>query len=208
MSMEHPAGLTMDQKKGIYLTGSFEDEAYFGMTKLKSKGKLDVFVAKISSTGSFQWATQAGSSADDSGMGIGVDSSGNAYVSGAVGGVATFGTSTLTAKGTSDLFVAKLDTTGNFLWTILAPGTSGSKAGASLVTDSVGTSTLAGNLVGEVTLGGTKLTASGSNDILLAQVSAAGKFLWAAKAGGTSKDLAEGALVIALRIPTSNHTCC
>ena len=49
-------------------------------------------------------------------MSVAVDASGNVYVSGNLWGVAKFGSTTLTSRGQSDAFVAKLDSAGNFQW--------------------------------------------------------------------------------------------
>jgi Ig-like domain-containing protein/beta-propeller repeat-containing protein len=62
------------------------------------------------------WATNAGSAFPDSATTLTADTSGNIYVAGAFGGTATFGTNTLIASVGYDLFLAKLDSTGKFLW--------------------------------------------------------------------------------------------
>lgn len=62
------------------------------------------------------WAKNAGSPIPDSATTVAAEASGNIYVAGSFGGTATFGTTTLTASVGYDLFVAKLDSAGNFLW--------------------------------------------------------------------------------------------
>lgn len=59
----------------------------------------------------WQWAAAAGGvdgAYGDYGRGIAVDSSGNCYVTGNFYGTATFGSTSLTSSGGSDIFVAKL----------------------------------------------------------------------------------------------------
>ena len=69
--------------------GYFEsDDATFGSTILTSSGGKDIFVAKLSSSGSWLWAVKAGGSGVDGGDAIAVDSSGNSYVTGYFGGTA------------------------------------------------------------------------------------------------------------------------
>ena len=66
------------------LSGCFWDLVTFGSTSLATSGGSwgDMFVAKLSSSGSWQWAVQVGSSSGVTGWGIAIDSSGDAYVSG------------------------------------------------------------------------------------------------------------------------------
>jgi hypothetical protein len=86
----------------------FEDTASFGGHTLTSNGDWDIFVAKLDADGNWLWAVQAGGPALDSGYSIAFDAAGNAYVTGAFGGTATFGDHTLTANGILNIFVAKL----------------------------------------------------------------------------------------------------
>ena len=70
------------------------------------------------------WAINAGGSNNDYCYSIGVDASGNIYVTGYFQGTATFGSNTLTSNGSSDIFIAKLDSSGNWLWARNAGGSS------------------------------------------------------------------------------------
>src|SRR5882724_2579534 len=62
------------------------------------------------------WAKSGGSTIPDSAIALAVDASGNTYVAGSLGGTATFGTTTLTASVGYDLFVAKINSAGQFVW--------------------------------------------------------------------------------------------
>lgn len=59
---------------------------------------------------------------DDCGWEIAVDSNGNCYVIGNFFESATFGTTILESSGSSDIFVAKLDNDGSWLWIKTAGG--------------------------------------------------------------------------------------
>ena len=54
------------------------------------------------------WADALGGTGNDEGLGIGVDATGNSYVTGYFEGTATFGSVTLTSAGNRDIFVTKL----------------------------------------------------------------------------------------------------
>jgi hypothetical protein len=106
-----------------YIIGTFRDTATFGSTTLTSQGGYDVFVAKLSTNGAWQWAKSAGGSSDDRGRGVAVDTSGNTYITGYFHGTATFGSTTLTSQGPPpDVFVAKLSTNGAWQWAKSAGG--------------------------------------------------------------------------------------
>ncbi|HRR51788.1 MAG TPA: SBBP repeat-containing protein, partial [Candidatus Cloacimonas sp.] len=69
------------------------------------------------------WAKQAGGTSNDYGRSIAVDDNGNSYVTGDFAESATFGTTTLTSSGYDDIYVAKMDSNGNWLWAKQAGGT-------------------------------------------------------------------------------------
>ena len=71
-------GVTIDSTNNIYLTG-FTRGALDGNTHY---GGEDIFIVKYNSNGSKQWTKQLGTSLNDSGWGIVVDSSDNIYVAG------------------------------------------------------------------------------------------------------------------------------
>ena len=69
----------------------------------------------------FEWAKSFGGSSSDEGNSITVDISGNVYTIGNFRNTVDFdpgvGTANLTSTGSSDIFVQKLDASGNYLWT-------------------------------------------------------------------------------------------
>jgi hypothetical protein len=108
-------GISVDSAGNSYVTGDFGFDfsapgtASFGSTTLTSNGKWDVFVAKLDSTGKWLWAVSAGAGDDDFGRGISVDGAGISYITGSFDGTASFGSTTLTSKGSEDLFVWKVN---------------------------------------------------------------------------------------------------
>ena len=74
-------------------------------------------------TPQWQWAVKAGGIDGDEGQSIAIDGNGNQYIIGCFDEIATFGNHTLTTGGGKDIFVAKLDSSGNWLWAVKAGGT-------------------------------------------------------------------------------------
>ena len=105
------------------------------------------------------WAKKAGGTSYDSSSSIAVDANGNSYVTGYFYGSATFGTTTLTSSGGSDIFVAKLDINGNWLWAKKAGGTD-YDYGNGIAVDANGNSYVTGYFYGSATFGTTTLTSS------------------------------------------------
>ncbi len=115
-SEEWGIGVAVDSNGNSYVTGFYQESATFGTITLTSSGGNDIFVAKLDSNGNWLWAKQAGGTSYDEGVSIAVDTNGNSYVTGDFSGSATFGTTTLTSSGEGDIFVAKMDISGNWLW--------------------------------------------------------------------------------------------
>jgi hypothetical protein len=80
----------------------------------------DIFILKLTSSGSFAWAKSMGSSNEDQGRSIVIDITGNVVTTGYFDGTVDFdpgvGVSNLTAFGVDDIFISKLDANGNFVW--------------------------------------------------------------------------------------------
>jgi len=179
--------IAVDAKGNSYITGVFIESANFGTTTLTSSGDYDIFVAKLDINGNWLWAKQAGGTSDDYGNGIAVDTNGNSYVTGYFSESATFGTTTLTSSGDIDIFVAKLDSSGNWLWANQAGGTN-CDYGHGIAVDDNGNSYIIGNFLESANFGITTLTSSGYYDIFVAKLDINGNWLWAKQAGGTSYD--------------------
>ena len=180
-------GIAVDASGNSYVTGYFDSNATFGYTTLTSNGDYDIFIAKLDSSGNWLWAKNAGGSSNDSGNGIAVDASGNSYVTGYFDSNATFGYTTLTSNGDYDIFIAKLDSSGNWLWAKNAGGSS-NDSGNGIAVDASGNSYVTGYFDSNATFGYTTLTSNGDYDIFIAKLDNCGNWLWANNAGGTSDD--------------------
>ena len=166
------------------ITGAFLDSATFGTHTITATNVTsDIFVARISSSGAFTYAASAGGISPDSGNAVGLDSAGNAYVVGTFASTnAKFGSHTVTSSSSTyneEIFVAKVDPTGLWVWAVGAGGT-GNDYGQDIAVRSNGTSYIVGSFTTTATFGTTTLapTQSGGH-AYIAQLSSSGVFGWA-----------------------------
>ena len=121
-------GITIDAQQNLYVTGEFRDHVPFGPDTLNNYGGpngRDIFVARMTTAGSWVWAKRAGStSGGDAGRAITCDTKGNVFVTGQCKGTVKFGNDTIFATGTDSVqaFVAAIDTSGDWIWALQAGG--------------------------------------------------------------------------------------
>ncbi len=134
----------------------------------------DVYLVKTDSLGNLVWATTCGEdSSDDVGRCI-VQSSDKGYA--VVGG-------THSVSGSADVYLIKMDTLGNVLWTRSYGGTE-EDFGFSVLQTADGGYTIAGY---------TFSSGAGWHDVYLIRVDSLGDSLWARTYGGVSSDVAYSA---------------
>jgi hypothetical protein len=131
--------IATDPSGNAYSTGHFQGTATFGTKSLTSAGGRDIFVWKLDANGNTSWAQRAGSasSALEGGYGIAADSNA-VYTTGWFQGTGTFGPTNLTSAGYEDVFVTKLDASGNFVWAIRMGSAADGDRGWAITTDTAG----------------------------------------------------------------------
>ena len=123
-SSELATAIAKDSLDNIYITGSFGSTVDFdpgsGTANLTSAGSSDIFIAKYDVNGNYVWAKGMGGTGFEIGNSIGLDSVGNIYITGNFKGTADFdpnlGTANLISTTSYNIFVAKYDNSGNYLW--------------------------------------------------------------------------------------------
>ncbi len=168
--------LKVDAAGYVYATGSFTGTPDFdpdgGVFNLTAS-KVDIFVLKLDSSGSFVWAKSIPYTGDpgasaiiDSGYGIDVDGAGNVYTVGyfwgAIDADPGAGVHTLTGylsnnpveSGSNNLYISKLDASGNFVWAYSIAGDHNNGSHPSIALDNGGNVIVSGYLEGGVAVAG------------------------------------------------------
>jgi hypothetical protein len=187
-------GVTTDAAGNVIVTGLFSGRPTFGGTLLSSGGTVDMFLAKYDATGTMLWAKSAGGPDTTAGWGVATDALGNIYVTGYFKGTSTFGGTTLTNAGKSDIFLAKYDADGNPLGAKSAGGQGVDRA-RGIATDDTGNILVGGRFQGAASFGSTVLNSVGSDDIVIARYDNAGTVIRATRAGGLGNDRCWGVAV-------------
>jgi hypothetical protein len=184
-------GVANDGSGGAIMVGIFTGTATFGAITLVSAGSSDIFVLHATSAGQIDWAVRAGGSGADTGMfhrgsHIAPDGLGGAIITGSFVATASFGATTLTSAGGTDIFAAHVTSAGVIDWAVRAGG-SDADYGYSAAPDGMGGAIITGEFRGTASFG-TSLTSAGGTDIFAAHVTSAGSMDWALRAGGTADD--------------------
>lgn len=103
------------ESEHIYITGWFTGSIKF--TDITLTGEHDIFIAKLDTNGNTIWVKSAGGNGTDKSFSVTVDNNDNIYITGYFTGIAHFDQDTLiSTSGASDIFIAKLNSNGNYEW--------------------------------------------------------------------------------------------
>jgi len=183
--------VSVDSSGNVYITGYFISPTInFGGENLTNNGVYDIFLAKFDSNGNYVWSKRFGGTSYDFGLSVSVDSGGNAYITGHFeSSTINFGGENLTNSGDYDIFLAKFDSNGNYVWSKRFGGTS-YDYGNSVSVDSSGNAYITGYFSSSlINFGGGDLTTNGGYDIFLAKFDIQGNHLWSKRFGGTDVDV-------------------
>ncbi|MTI85049.1 MAG: hypothetical protein FH756_14425 [Firmicutes bacterium] len=166
-------------------------------------GNGDAFITKIDPSGStLIYSTYLGGTGDDEGLGITVDSSGNAYLTGSTDStdfpITLFGLQP-NLSGNADAFVTKIDPFGSTLIYSTYLGGSGTESGNSIAVDIFGNAYVTGDtdsLDFPTTLFALQTAIGGGDDAFVTKINAFGSALvYSTYLGGTGNDLGNGIAV-------------
>ncbi len=188
--------IAMDEQY-VYVTGWFSGTSDFdpgpGTDYLTAEGDLDIFFAKFTKDGKYIWAKKLGGPYEDRPEAIAIDSNGHIYLTGYFTATADFDPGPDTAllreasqSGSRDIFIARYDTAGNYVWA-KSIGGNGADKGTGITVTASGNLYLTGQFYGDVDFDpgpGTALLRSPSIDIFVAAYTSNGAHLWAFSIGG------------------------
>ena len=174
----------VDKDGNILITGYFSGTVNFGGGDRTSVGNLDIFVLKLDNAGNYLWDYTAGSTNEDKGLSIDVDSNGNSYITGYYKGLINFGSTGKSCSGQADIFTLKLDSDGNYLWDRVARST-GYNEGKDIVVDSDGNCYVVGYYHNTINFGGSNRSNINTfADFFIFKLDSNGGFQWDYVNGG------------------------
>ena len=179
----------------VAITGYYYSSAQFGSTWLSSNGSYDIWVAKLDTNGTWQWANGAGSSSQDYGYGVAIDNSGQVYLTGSYYNTISFGSTQLSSYSYDEAFLAALSSGGQWLWAQRMYG-SYYQQGYDIDVNDNNELAVTGRFSGWINIGGTQLSpnyqSSSYYRVFTAKFTTAGNFLWAKWGGYESSYSAYG----------------
>jgi hypothetical protein len=198
---ENGKGMALDASGNVYTTGFFTDTVDFdpgvGVYKLGGGTVGAAFISKLDANGNFVWAkifneVIATGGGNSYGFSIAIDGSGNIYTTGQFYGTVDFdpGAGFNVLNGIDDIFISKLDGSGNFIWAKNIGG-AGADAGLSIKIDALDNVCIGGYFTNTVdfdpSVSITNLSST-SRDVFILKLDATGNFIWAKQIGGSNVD--------------------
>ena len=203
-SEENPNAIKVDASGNVYTVGWFslnidlDPGAAVDNHTISATSMYDAFISKLDASGNFVWGKAISGNDAINASDFDVDNSGNVYITGDFSGTADFnpgtGTSNLTSvgnNGSSDIYILKLNSSGNYQWVKRMWG-AGFDLGIGLALDPSANIYVTGSFYAVTDFdsgaGVFDLTPTGDNDAFILKMDMSGNFVWAGKVGGVSSD--------------------
>lgn len=192
-------GIAVDASGNVYTTGFFSGTADFdpgaGTVNFTTVHHYDIYILKLNEDGDYVWAKQIGANDKQMGYTIAVDATGNVYTSGSFNGTVDFDPGadvhTLASNGAEDVYVCKLDASGNYEWAVSVGG-SNIDLCQTLALDNLGNVYITGGFTSVTDFdpgtGVVELTPAGAFDTFILKLDAAGAYRWAIGLGGSGNE--------------------
>ncbi len=207
-SMDNEEGncIKVDASNNVYISGIFNNGTIDfdpGPGTFNLTGFYDGFLLKLDVNGDFVWAKKFTNPIDIVHIyAFEFDDSGNIYTTGRFNETANFdtgaGTTELTAVGAADIFVCKLNASGDLVWVKQIGGTDYEEAYGIDLDDANNiyiTGYFGGTVDFDPSAATENLTSDGDDDIFVCKLNPAGEYVWAQKFGGVNADRAEDLVI-------------
>ena len=197
----------LDATGYMYLTGGFNGTVNFdtgaGTSTLTStpaasagSSGTDIFISKLDPAGNLVWVKSMGGGDLDETTSIELDGSGNIYTTGTFYGTTDLdpgaGTANFTAPGWSNIFVSKLDASGNFVWA-KSIGQTFENTGRGIAVNLIGEVYVTGYFNGTADFdpdaGTFNMSSAGLSDIFIMKLKNNGSLGWAKRIGDSGNDM-------------------
>lgn len=192
--------IAVDKKGNAFICGRFFGNPDFdpgpGIATLTNAGVFDIFFARYDAQGNYVFAKSLGGNSFAYGFDIAIDSIDNIYITGSFYATVDFDPGTgnvyLSSAGYFDIFFAKYDKAGNYIYAKRL-GSAGTDIGTSIVVDGSGTVFLTGSFENTVDFnpdpaGLANVTAAGREDIFIARYDPEGRYVYAKAVGGIENE--------------------
>ncbi len=190
---QEPMQLSIHDDVGVIVYGTYTGQAIFDSIILSTDGHIDVFVAKLGLSGTWEWVSSAGGPHRDFASALDVDSSGNILIAGMFRGNATFGDHSLESPVHMEYeaFLAKLTPDGEWTWSLMidkAPDTD--LRVRDIEFNPKDDILIAGEFEEYLDLNIVNLTAENRDDLFFASLGQDGQWHWGVAYGGNDWDSA------------------
>ncbi|MDX2245156.1 MAG: T9SS type A sorting domain-containing protein [Bacteroidia bacterium] len=206
-----PKSISVDGANNMYVAGLFKGEVDFdpdtaATHKITSETQVG-FLAKLSADGDFLWVKTIGNNDYPlfdyhKANAVTADAAGNTYLTGSFMRTTNFGSMSLTSAGSSDIFITKLDPSGNFVWAKQIGSFYDTEEGDQISLDENGDVYITGIFRGSPDFnpgpGSTILSTNGTLDMFVLKLTASGDFVWAKNYGGAAGTAGEQIADIAI----------
>lgn len=192
--LDHVRDVAVDTSGNTILVGRFQGTLNIDGQMFTATSD-DGFVIKLGPTGSLLWAKQIGESQGNYGQSVNavaVDAQNRIIIGGTYGGEIQIGTNVIPADGSTDIFVASLDSNGNALWSKgYGPTTAvlTNRRIHDISIDGANSIVITGNFKGQLDFDGYVLQSAVNSDTpYAAKLNSAGTHVWSQAYGGSNND--------------------
>jgi hypothetical protein len=196
---DYARSLACNKTDRVYIAGEIEGSptpvVFPGSSAtLVTQGDNDVFLATYDLNGNLLWAKSEGAIKNEKALGITYDNGGNVIICGYFTDTTRFNGIVIPGNGDQDMFVAKYDMNGNFLWMKHAGGP-GDEQAKSVLVDPSGNIYVCGMYSDGAVFGSSTFSTANTAwgkfyDIYIAKYSPNGTLLWVKRGVGDYNDIA------------------